>query len=308
MESPRRGQLSGATELPPYRALLVVDVKDFSSIPGRHHAELTDEIPHILGPAFIRAGLDELWDERRWYGTTGDGCVYGFRPVNLPFLLNPFLAALQEELEFRNRSGRDQRFGQAIRMRVSVSVGPVTDSGTNMLSEGSGHARIEIHRLLDANPVKDLLTRSGDVTRVAAIVSARAYEDAVQSGYCGEDPSLYVPAPVQVKSYQGTAYLRVPTPSGGLLTEGFRPDGEGPATGSARPGNAEEQDPTATNAAHDRNSTVRDQNKVINVQRSRDIQYFANVITGTSGPIHAGSGGQFNAPAPRRRKRTRDDD
>ncbi len=28
-------------ELPPYRALLVVDIKDFSGNPGRDHAQLT---------------------------------------------------------------------------------------------------------------------------------------------------------------------------------------------------------------------------------------------------------------------------
>jgi hypothetical protein len=118
-------------------------------------------------------------------------------------------------------------------MRVSVTVGPVSDSGLRQVSDGAGNARVELHRLLDSEPVRDLLTRSGGITRVAAIVSSRAFEDAVATGYSDEDASLYVEAPVQVKSYQGRAYLRVPVPSGDLLTQGFRNPEDGPASTSA---------------------------------------------------------------------------
>ncbi|MCP2260968.1 hypothetical protein LX15_004688 [Streptoalloteichus tenebrarius] len=214
---------TSVTELPPYRAMLVVDVKDFSGLAGRHHAELTDAIPGILQQAFLRCGLAEMWDEARFPRTTGDGHVLGFRAALLPFLINPFLGALQDELDYRNTvrplSGQEG----PIRMRVSINVGPVTDSGGELLSDGSGTARIETHRLLDSQPVRDLLARSSGTTCVAAIISARAFEDAVLSGYAADDPDLYVPAPVEVKRYQGTAYLRVPKPSGDLLRHGFRP-------------------------------------------------------------------------------------
>ncbi|SHF90549.1 hypothetical protein [Streptoalloteichus hindustanus] len=214
---------TSVAELPPYRAMLVVDVKDFSGVPGRRHAELTDAIPGILQQAFRRCGLAEMWDEARFPRTTGDGHVLGFRAALLPFLINPFLGALQDELDYRNTvrplSGQDA----PIRMRVSVNVGPATDSNGALLSDGSGNARIETHRLLDCEPVRDLLARSSDTTCVAAIVSARAFEDAVLSGYAADDPDLYVPAPVEVKRYQGIAYLRVPRPSGDLLRRGFHP-------------------------------------------------------------------------------------
>jgi hypothetical protein len=209
-------------ELPPYQALLVVDMKDFSGNPGRDHAQLTEDIPEILRQTFDRCGLGELWDEVRFGGSTGDGYYLGFCSSVLPFLLNPFLFALQDELDYRNRvrsvSGRDR----PIRMRVSVNVGPMTDSGENRISDGSGESRIETHRLLDAAPVRDLLARSGTSTSVAAIVSSRAFEDAVLSGYADDPPEEYVPVDeVQVKSYQGRAYLRVPRPSGDLLAHGF---------------------------------------------------------------------------------------
>jgi hypothetical protein len=61
------------------------------------------------------------------------------------------------------------------------------------------------------------------MTRVAAIVSARAYHDAVPPGYAADAPENYVPAPVEVKKLVGTGYLRVPSPSGDLLRDGFLP-------------------------------------------------------------------------------------
>ncbi|MEV7095685.1 hypothetical protein AB0M80_22840 [Amycolatopsis sp. NPDC051045] len=206
------------TELPPYRALLAVDIRDFSGTLGKDHARITDAVPTILRSAFQRCGLADAWAEKRFGFGTGDGYALGLPSAVLPFLLNPFLSALQEELLYRDEVDADP---VPLRMRVSVHVGPVTDSGQGLLSEGSGTARIETHRLLDAAPVRELLNRSGPMTRVAAIVSARAYQDAVLSGYAADAPEHYVPAPVEVKKLVDTGYLRVPSPSGDLLRDGF---------------------------------------------------------------------------------------
>jgi hypothetical protein len=213
-------------ELPPYRALLVVDVKNFSGLPGRHHAELTDAIPGILRGAFERCGEVEAWREKRFAESTGDGHSVGFPSAVLPLLLGPFLRSLQDELDYRARVDAGPA---GLRMRASVSVGPVTDPNRDGVSTGSGDARVENHRLLDSEPVRDLLTRSGPTTRVAAIVSARAFEDAVLSGYAADPPELYVPVPVRAKTYEGQAYLRVPSPTGDLLRNGFLPQAAEPA-------------------------------------------------------------------------------
>lgn len=200
---------SGAVaELPAYRAFLVVDMKNFSGERGRDHARLTEAIPEILHQTFRSCGLADLWEEVLFNGSTGDGYYLGFNSRLLPFLLNPFLFTLQDELAYQNSVSQ-----QTIRMRVSINVGPMTGPEPGTISAGSGDARIETHRLLDSDPVRDLLNRSGSVTCVAGIVSARAFEDAVLSGYSDEEPDLYVAAPVEVKSYEGTAYLRVPRPS-----------------------------------------------------------------------------------------------
>jgi len=206
--------------LPDYQALLAVDVKDFSGRRGRDHAALTEQIPQMLRAAFAGAGLQHAWSAATFVGPTGDGLVAGFRSALLPFLLNPLLGALQDELAARNRAAAAE---QPVRMRVAAHVGPVTPSGPVSISDGSGNARVEIARLVDADEVRSLLARSGDATCVAAVVSQRVFEDAVLTGYAAEPPDLYVPVALRVKSFRSTAYLRVPHPSGDLVTRGLLP-------------------------------------------------------------------------------------
>ncbi|WP_156753289.1 nucleotidyl cyclase domain-containing protein [Actinokineospora pegani] len=291
--------------LPPYTALLAVDVKDFSGRQGRDHARVTESIPAILRQAFRRAGLVDHWDGNNFEDGTGDGYVVGFRPPVLPFLLNPFLPALQEELAYRNKVHPDADPGAPLRMRVAVHVGPMTGSGANPLSRGSGASRVEAHRLLDADPVRDLLSRSTPVTCVAAIVSARVFADAVESGYTGEDPELYIPAPVKVKSYEGTAYLRVPAPSGELLAHGFRgadPDMDQRERSSAEPevrsisnsidqvhGKAVQTDSYTDNRQGGTGDIIGDHNRV---------------APGAQGTVHMGDT-YSHGPAPRRPRRAR---
>lgn len=245
-------------------------MKDYSGSSGREQTSLTQEIPGIMAEAFTRCGLDTVWQRKTFHNTTGDGYAVGFPTEVLPFLLNPYLGSLQRELEDRNRHLPRSR--AMIRMRVSVSVGPVTDTGTNLLGDGSGPARVELHRLLDSGPVRHLLAKSDpDSTFVAAVVSSRAYEDAVLSGYADEPSSLYVDAPVQVKTYHGNAYLRVPKPTGGLLTEGFRTPLKTQAESSGGAAAAQGQP-----AGHSLGT----------------VGSIGNFITHSSGPINTGSGPQ----------------
>lgn len=207
-------------KLPAYRALLAVDMKNFSGEQGVDHAALTKSIPKILRKSFERCGLGELWDDQVFWDGTGDGYVMGNRSEVLPFLLNPLLPALQDELADRNANTQ-----RPILMRATVNVGPMAGAGGG-LSAGSGVSRVENHRLLDSRNVRGLLERSGPSTCVGAIVSERAFEDAVVAGYTGEDPNIYVKVRAEEKEYRGMAYLRVPHPSGGLLREGLVPNEE----------------------------------------------------------------------------------
>jgi hypothetical protein len=172
-------------------------------------------------------------------------------------------------------------------MRVSVTVGPVTDSGLGLVSDGAGTTRVELHRLLDSEPVRDLLKRSGEATRVAAIVSSRAFEDAVVGGFTDEDPDLYVEAPVTVKKYQGLAYLRVPLPSGDLLRSGFRrAETESNAEASQlQPGDHRpQQKPSVQANDHSHNRRGGIGNITGNVH---------SIVTDPTGPTHTGTGHQY---------------
>jgi hypothetical protein len=202
-------------ELPAYRAVLAVDVKNFSGVKAVDHHELTEAIPEVLKRAFERAGYARVWEEKRFPAGRGDGYVVGFRPEVLPILLGPVVDALQDELAFyhRMRAG-----GPGFRMRVSIGVGPLTDSDEGRLGDGSGAAMIETHRLLDCQPVRDLLENSDpEVTFIAVVISGRVYEDVVAAGYATKAPSEFLEVPVEVKSYRGTAFLHVPRMSGKLL-------------------------------------------------------------------------------------------
>ncbi|WP_216216936.1 hypothetical protein [Amycolatopsis aidingensis] len=231
---------SVAYELPPYHAVLSVDVKNFSGVTPADHYALTELIPTILERAFERAEHAATWADRRFPAGRGDGFVVGFRPESLPILVGPFLDALQDELAYHHRM-RLGRNGEPTRLRVSVAVGPLTDSGNAQLGDGSGAAMVETHRLLDCEPVRELLASSDpEVTFVAAVLSARVYEDVVLSGYAAKAPGEFVRVPVSVKSYVGDAYLHVPKPSGDLLSRGIgtpdEPFPDGPVSQDEAPG------------------------------------------------------------------------
>jgi hypothetical protein len=215
--------------------MLAVDLKDFSGADPVDQGRIGADIPVLVRDTFQRMGHGYLYADAKFFDHTGDGCAMGFRPRALPTLLDLFPGTLQAELADRAR-----RHGvRPQRMRVSISVGPLTDKEGPSIRDGQGAARIETHRLLDAPPVKDLLARSNpEVTLVATIISARVYEDVVVGGYSSLRAESFVAAPVRVKSYQGTAYLHVPTPSGELLATGFTPQ-------RARTAAQDDEQPTA---------------------------------------------------------------
>lgn len=79
--------------LPPYRGILAVDAKDFTGRPAIEHGAVSRVVPELLRTALIRAELRDLWDERMFAASTGDGYVFGFDPVRAPFVIHPGLHA-----------------------------------------------------------------------------------------------------------------------------------------------------------------------------------------------------------------------
>jgi hypothetical protein len=205
---------SQSRRLPPHRGIVAVDAKDFTGYPAIQHGLISEAVPQLLQQAFERTGIADVWKDRRFPASTGDGYVFGFDPVWMPFVIHPWLHTLQDVLtEFNVHSTGAVR----IRLRVSLHIGPLPDSGEEF--DGNGTPRNDTHRLLDSRPVKAMLAASNEnTTQVAAILSDRCYQDAVASGYTGRHPDHFieVPATVEGKRFDQQAWLYVPAPSGNL--------------------------------------------------------------------------------------------
>ncbi|MEU6623661.1 hypothetical protein ABZ926_23220 [Streptomyces litmocidini] len=203
--------------LPPYKAVLAVDAKDFTGLPAVLHAPVSQMIPELVDQALAKAGLTGVQHDKRFPANTGDGVVFGFDPAHLPFVVWPFLNVLDEVLGRYNTLS----VGPRIRLRASVHVGPLPDEGRP--GDGNATPRNDTHRLLDSRPVKAVLAASGEqTTHLAAILSDRVYEDVVLGGYTALHPDrcIEVPATVEGKSFAQRAWLFIPSPSGSLFRSG----------------------------------------------------------------------------------------
>ncbi|MFJ6820133.1 hypothetical protein ACIQRJ_06925 [Streptomyces niveus] len=218
-ELPRRiaSPYTHSRPLPAYRGILAVDAKDFTGRPAIEHEAVSRAVPELLKTALSRADLGDLWEDRRFPASTGDGYVFGFDPARMPFVIHPLLLTLQDVLTDYNVLS----YGAVpIRLRASVHVGPLPDTGDEF--SGNGTARNDTHRLLDSRPVKAVLaSHKENITHVASILSDRCYEDAVAGGYTGRHPDHFVEvaATVDGKPFSQRAWIYVPQPSGPLYEE-----------------------------------------------------------------------------------------
>ncbi|MFG3127142.1 hypothetical protein [Streptomyces tendae] len=236
--------------LPAYRGILAVDAKGFTGHPAIEHEAVSRAIPELLRTALTRAGLEELWDDRKFPASTGDGYVFGFDPALMPFVIHPLLLTLQDVLTDYNVLS----YGAVpIRLRASLHIGPLPDTGDEF--SGNGTARNDTHRLLDCRPVKAVLaSHKENITHLAAILSQRCYEDAVASGYTGRHPDHFVEvaATVDGKPFAQQAWIYVPQPSGPLYEEEALADpaAESPLREGARtPETVGTQGPPVSNGA-----------------------------------------------------------
>ncbi|MEU6477679.1 hypothetical protein ABZ858_12450 [Streptomyces sp. NPDC047017] len=218
-ELPERitGPYTRSRPLPSYRGVLAVDAKDFTGRPAIQHEAVSRVVPELLRTALVRAELRDIWDDRKFPASTGDGYVFGFDPMRMPFVIHPLLLTLQDVLTDYNVLSHG---AVPIRLRASLHVGPLPDTGDEF--GGNGTPRNDTHRLLDSRPVKAVLaSHKESITHVAAILSDRCYEDAVASGYTGRHPDHFVEvaATVDGKPFSQRAWIYVPQPSGPLYEE-----------------------------------------------------------------------------------------
>ncbi|MFG3256325.1 FHA domain-containing protein [Streptomyces sp. NPDC048172] len=268
-------------DLPPHRAVLAVDLERFSSHPSSELTRLSAAVPRILEEALRRSGLE--WKERRFPQATGDGFVLGLDPAHTPRLIHPFLGRLQRVLEEEAAESPATRAG-GLRMRVSVHLGPLPDSGGERPGDGVGKPMNDVHRLLDCEPLREALRRTDPcLTFMAAAVSERVFTEVVEAGYTGLNPEEFTRCRARVKQFAEDAWLYVPLLSGPALTSGIdgREDG---AAELARTGQAAGATVNHVGRVEVRGSVVQGRN-VIN---SNNTTYTNE--TGTAPRVH---------PAPR---------
>ncbi|OXM49664.1 hypothetical protein [Amycolatopsis alba] len=212
----------GEDGLPPYRAVLVVDTKEFGGNTDPGQELLAAAVPDVMALAFERAGLGKLWQEALFPHNTGDGFGIGFDTVHLPAVVARLFDSLQEVLAERDARLRAVDRRLRLRMRASLNVGPVREPDPGGQTAVVGRTVIATHRLLDADVVRDLLARSDpEQTFLAVALSHRVFEDVVASGYAALPASRVVQTAVRVKEFESLVHLYVPNPSGDLLRHGF---------------------------------------------------------------------------------------
>ncbi|MGW0811348.1 hypothetical protein [Nonomuraea sp. NPDC002799] len=201
--------------LPPYRALLAVDIVKFSAAKGVFLGDLHELVPEVLERAMNLSGLQEVWDARRFPDSAGDDYIFGTDPAWLPLLVSPLLANLQtvlEEVDHRLAArDRDLR----LRLRAALHVGPVPDSG-DPVRDRISEPTVTTFRLLNSTPINNVLKRSHpDVTQTAAVLSQRVFDDIIRPGYTTLHPSELTSATAEVpgKDFAEPAWLYVPRPS-----------------------------------------------------------------------------------------------
>ncbi|MFC4048950.1 hypothetical protein ACFOY4_04570 [Actinomadura syzygii] len=193
-----------------FRALLVVDAERFSAHRDVDLRTVHDEIRRAVKTACRKSGLGETWENVRFMESTGDGILAILPLEAAPALIDPFPRRLQNALAAA--APRLRARGLHLRLRAALHMGLVDDERPE--APGISTATIDVNRLLDAAPLRDVLSRSDpEVTFTAFIVSADLFAAYVAGGRTRLRESQFTRVQVRVKRFDRPAYLYVPTPS-----------------------------------------------------------------------------------------------
>jgi|GEM_PF-4011263 len=211
-----------ARPLPGSTGIMVVDAERFSVHNDVQQHRLVPAIPDVLEHAAQLCELPQLWNDRKFPTSTGDGYVIGIDESLLPYVLHSYLNSLQIALRELNDELRPH--GITLRMRLSLNTGPMAMIDDLRLSGPPGATVVDTHRLVDCPQLRTLLKKSDPaVTYLVAAISESVIAKAVRTGYAARAESEYVRTPVAIsaKDYEGVAYLHVPSLSGDLLSHGL---------------------------------------------------------------------------------------
>jgi hypothetical protein len=186
---------------PTYRPILAVDIEKSG---GRGDVALQacrGVLRHALDAALAASGI--AWKDCH-HNDIGDGFRIVAKPsVSKESLLYPLVDRLADELR-----GHNQLAGElaVVRVRAVVHAGGVHVDDGQLIGGSLEH----VARLLDAAPLRAALSMAPPTASVALAVSQHIHEEVVRHRYAGIDPDMYVPAAIQVKELNTTAWLRIP--------------------------------------------------------------------------------------------------
>ncbi|APU16372.1 MULTISPECIES: hypothetical protein [Actinoalloteichus] len=250
-----------------YLGVMVIDTHRISAPDDVGQDRLTTLIPEIVSSAARRGGVERLLLNPPVGTPSGEGLLFGFDAELLPLAVDRLMDALQGELRTRARDLRAD--GITLRMRASLHLGPVPSFTSLFVDSPTGRVVIDSHRMVGAAEVRALLERSDpQATFLATVVSDAVMADVIQAGHTVRRPSEFVRTALSVaaEDFPCIGHLRVPVPSGELLTAGLltprqqASDAERPApistpglgAADARSGTGWTSNTTTTNGGHQR--------------------------------------------------------
>jgi len=221
-------------DMPPSRALLAVDVEKFSGHPGVALTAVRETVRDVVWSALRRVGVDREADVERC-DDTGDGLIIALRDERTHVLVDA-AHYLNRELRTRKRTFD----GPPLRMRVAVHCGPIDRD------EGSGTAKIELCRMLDAEELRTAL--AGTASYVALAVSDQVFRTAVCDGYAETvDKDVFHRVDIAVKSARLVTWMHVPNndwPAVGTAARIPASPGLGSGPASVGPGPHQSEQPS----------------------------------------------------------------
>lgn len=183
-----------------HHSIVAFDVAEFTDPKRRGIPQLgvRDGLYSVLERAFDDAGIG--WSTPTLREDRGDG-VLMLVPATVTKIRLVDALPLRLVAELR-RYNSDRSAVGAIRLRLAVHAGDVRRDGNGM----AGPAVDFTCRMLDAQPLRDMLTSSGGA--LALVVSTEFYGDVIAVDPAAQ-PDAFQEIPVSVKSVNTTAWARV---------------------------------------------------------------------------------------------------
>ncbi|MFG2178486.1 hypothetical protein ACGFLS_07175 [Streptomyces abikoensis] len=165
--------LDDSRDIPGFQALVVFDMKGYSKVPSHQMPDMRDALDSMLATAFAESGLGYEWERRPYWSDTGDGCILSLPVRRMWRLVDPLPEVLDSVLA-RYDSER-LAATPAIRVRMSVHVGPLPDSYR-------GDPINDACRLIDSDAARDAVNRAQELgSYVALVISDAVFQTVVRS-------------------------------------------------------------------------------------------------------------------------------